>query len=437
MFHSLQGESDTVGVPTVFIRLTGCPLRCGYCDTRYAFYGGKARSVATLLRAVRRWRTRYVTVTGGEPLAQPACLGLLRALNDAGYRVSLETSGALDLEGVDRRTVIVMDLKTPGSGEHAKNRLANLDLLSARDQVKFVLCSRQDYEWARAMIERHQLHRRVGEVLLSPSYGQLPARHIAEWMLADQLPARLQVQLHKLLWGRGARTLTPDRQGAVTLLSGGLDSATALAMALSEGYRCHALSVDYGQRHGAELAAARRIARSMPVAAHRIVAAPLDAFGQSALTDARIAVPNAPTDGVPPTYVPARNTVLLALALACAESLSARHIFIGVNAVDYAGYPDCRPQFIQAFQALANVATKQATEDGAAITVHAPLIGWSKPRIIRRGLALGVDYGLTVSCYRARPERPACGRCDSCRLRREGFRRAGAVDPLPYPDDAN
>ena len=201
IFHSLQGESDTAGIPTVFIRLTGCPLRCGYCDTAYAFHHGRLRSIPVIMRAIRRFRTRYATVTGGEPLAQPGCLDLLRALNDSGRRVSLETSGALRLDGVDRRTVIVMDIKTPGSGECARNLPANLSVLSKRDQVKFVLCNRRDYEWAREMIERHQLSRRVGEVLLSPSYGQLSARRIADWMLEDQLPARLQVQLHKMLWG--------------------------------------------------------------------------------------------------------------------------------------------------------------------------------------------------------------------------------------------
>ena len=221
-----------------------------------------------------------------------------------------------------------------------------------------------------------------------------------------------------------------SRPRAVALLSGGLDSATALAVALDAGYRCDALSVDYGQRHRAELDAARRVAASMPVDAHRVMSVPLDAFGGSALTDERIAVPTTPTDGVPPTYVPARNTVLLSLALALAESLSAGHIFIGVNAVDYSGYPDCRPEFIDAFQALARLATREAVEDAHAVTVHAPLIAMDKAQIIRLGLSLGVDYGLTVSCYQARPERPACGRCDSCRLRRAGFERAGATDPL-------
>ena len=226
------------------------------------------------------------------------------------------------------------------------------------------------------------------------------------------------------------------RSRAVALLSGGLDSATALAMALDAGYRCHALSVDYGQRHRTELDAARRVAASMPVEAHQIVTASLDAFGHSALTDTRIAVPQVATEGVPPSYVPARNTVLLSLALACAESLSAQHIFIGVNAVDYSGYPDCRPEFIKAFQDLARLATREAVEDGLAVTVHAPLIEMGKADIIRQGQSLGVDYGLTVSCYQARPGRLACGRCDSCRLRRAGFERVGTTDPLPYPDDA-
>ncbi len=224
------------------------------------------------------------------------------------------------------------------------------------------------------------------------------------------------------------------RPPAVVLLSGGLDSATVLATALDAGYRCHALSVDYGQRHRTELEAAERVAASMAAESHRVVSVGLDSFGHSALTDPGIPVPETPVQGVPPTYVPARNTVLLALALACAETVSAQHIFIGVNAVDYSGYPDCRPEFIEAFQALAQLATRDATERGLAMTVHAPLISLSKASIIRRGLALGVDYGLTVSCYQARAGRAACGRCDSCRLRLAGFAAAGVADPLRYPD---
>jgi 7-carboxy-7-deazaguanine synthase len=197
-FLSIQGEADAVGWPTAFIRLTGCPLRCVYCDTEYAFHGGDWRSVAELLEFAHGSGARHVCVTGGEPLAQRNCLELLRVLCDAGFAVSLETSGALDIDGVDPRVARVVDMKTPGSGESERNRHANLDLLTDRDQLKFVLCSRADYEWA-----REQVRARVWpcQVLLSPVWGQLEPRDLAEWMLADRLPARLQVQLHKYLWG--------------------------------------------------------------------------------------------------------------------------------------------------------------------------------------------------------------------------------------------
>lgn len=200
IFHSLQGESRSVGWPTVFVRLTGCPLRCRYCDTQYAFQGGTWMNLEDILRAVAAFGARYVTVTGGEPLAQPACLELLARLCDAKYEVSLETSGALDISAVDPRVIKIMDLKTPGSGEEPRNRYANLDSLLPQDQVKLVLCNRQDYDWAKAIIERGQLTERC-EVLLSPSYEQLNPTDLAEWMLQDRLPVRMQIQLHKFLWG--------------------------------------------------------------------------------------------------------------------------------------------------------------------------------------------------------------------------------------------
>ncbi len=218
---------------------------------------------------------------------------------------------------------------------------------------------------------------------------------------------------------------------AVILLSGGLDSATVLAIAHAEGYACHALSLDYGQRHTAELAAAVRVAASLGAAEHRVLRLGLGDFGGSALTDAAIAVPESPTDGIPVTYVPARNTVMLALALAWAEVLGARDLFIGVNAVDYSGYPDCRPEFIAAFEQMANLATKAGVE-GAALRVHAPLQYLSKAQIIQRGVELGVDYSQTVSCYQADSDGRACGCCDACRLRREGFAAAGVADPTRY-----
>jgi len=220
-------------------------------------------------------------------------------------------------------------------------------------------------------------------------------------------------------------------RNAVVLLSGGLDSSTVLAIARAEGYRPHALSVAYGQRHDAELAAAARVARALGAVEHRVARVDLGVFGGSALTDEAIAVPEVPTEGIPVTYVPARNTVLLSVALAWAEVLGAYDLFIGVNAVDYSGYPDCRPEFIAAFEALANVATKAGVE-GARFRVHAPLMHLSKAEIIRRGLELGVDYSLTVSCYQADEMGRACGRCDACRLRAQGFAAAGVPDPTRY-----
>lgn len=218
---------------------------------------------------------------------------------------------------------------------------------------------------------------------------------------------------------------------AVVLLSGGLDSATVLAMARAAGLECHALTIAYGQRHEAELAAAARVATSGGAASHRVLGVDLGALGGSALTDPTLAVPTAPTEGIPSTYVPARNTVFLALALACAEVVGAGSIQVGVNAVDYSGYPDCRPEFVAAFQALARVATRAAVE-GAGMRIEAPLLHLSKAEIIRRGTALGVDYAQTVSCYAASAEGLACGRCDACRLRREGFAAAGVPDPTRY-----
>lgn len=200
IFLSLQGESRSVGWPTVFVRLTGCPLRCGYCDTTYAFQGGEWLAVDDVLEQVAAFGVKHVCVTGGEPLAQRACLQLLTRLCEGGYEVSLETSGALDVSSVDPRVIKVMDIKTPGSGEAAKNRLENLAFLSQRDQVKFVLCDRADYEWARELVAREHLAERC-EVLFSPALGQLEARVLAEWIITDRLPVRFQLQLHKILWG--------------------------------------------------------------------------------------------------------------------------------------------------------------------------------------------------------------------------------------------
>lgn len=200
IFYSLQGEADTVGIPTVFIRLTGCPLRCQYCDTAYAFHGGEWWLLEAILERVREFQARHVCVTGGEPLAQQQCLPLLRALAEAGYRVSLETSGAMMIDAVDPRVIRVVDVKTPGSREEHRNRYEQLALLRPEEQIKFVLCDRADYEWSRDKLASMQLAQRC-QVLFSPSHEQLPARQLADWILADRLPVRFQIQLHKYLWG--------------------------------------------------------------------------------------------------------------------------------------------------------------------------------------------------------------------------------------------
>lgn len=200
IFHSLQGEADSVGFRTVFVRLTGCPLRCRYCDTAYAFHQGEWQDIDAVLDRVGSFQTPHVCVTGGEPLAQPYCTVLLARLCEAGYRVSLETSGAMDIAGVDRRVARVVDVKTPGSGESVRNRAENLVLLSERDQVKFVICSREDYEWSTRYVAEHALAQRC-QVLFSPSFGQLAPAVLAQWILEDRLPVRFQLQLHKVLWG--------------------------------------------------------------------------------------------------------------------------------------------------------------------------------------------------------------------------------------------
>lgn len=220
---------------------------------------------------------------------------------------------------------------------------------------------------------------------------------------------------------------------AIVLVSGGLDSATCLAIAKSQGYDCYALSFDYGQRHSAELQAAQTVSTSFGAKAHKVIKLGLGDIGGSALTDSAIDVPTTPSEGIPVTYVPARNTVFLSLALGWAEVLEAYDIFIGVNAVDYSGYPDCRPEFIQAFEAMANLATKAGVE-GKHFSIHTPLIDLSKAEIIQQGTALGVDYSMTVSCYSADDDGRACGECDSCRLRAAGFAAAAIADPTSYVD---
>ncbi|UCG74262.1 MAG: 7-cyano-7-deazaguanine synthase QueC [Chromatiales bacterium] len=222
-----------------------------------------------------------------------------------------------------------------------------------------------------------------------------------------------------------------DPRQAVVMLSGGMDSATCLAIAREDGFVCHALSFDYGQRHGAELLAAADVARALGVASHRTLRLDLGALGGSALTDTAIAVPETPADGIPVTYVPARNTVFLSFALALAEIIDADAIYAGMNAIDYSGYPDCRPEYIDAFQAMANLATRRGVE-GRPVEIRAPLLRMSKAEIVSRGTALGVEFGRTVSCYQADDDGRACGRCDACRLRRQGFVDAGIDDPTRY-----
>lgn len=222
-----------------------------------------------------------------------------------------------------------------------------------------------------------------------------------------------------------------NEKKAVILLSGGLDSATVVAMARAQGYACYTMSFDYGQRHRAELQAAERVAKQLGVVEHKVIGLNLNGIGGSALTDASIDVPEVPGEGIPVTYVPARNTVFLSLALGWAEVLGARDIFIGVNAVDYSGYPDCRPEFVAAFERMANLATKAGVE-GQGFRIQAPLQNLSKAQIVQEGSRLGVDYAMTVSCYQADGSGAACGRCDSCRLRREGFEAAGIADPTRY-----
>lgn len=201
IFYSLQGEARTIGLPTVFVRLTGYPLRCQYCDSEYAFYGGEKMLLSDILAKVASYKPRHICVTGGEPLAQPNCLPLLEQLCDAGYQVSLETSGAMPVDAVDSRVSRVVDIKTPGSGEVARNHWDNLSLLTPRDQIKFVLCSREDYEWARLKLDEYQLAEKTDDVWFSPSFGQIEPRELADWIVADNLPVRFQLQLHKLLWG--------------------------------------------------------------------------------------------------------------------------------------------------------------------------------------------------------------------------------------------
>ncbi len=439
IFHSLQGEARDVGRPTVFVRLTGCPLRCIWCDTEYAFHGGQWRDIDVIATEVATFQTRHVCVTGGEPLAQKRCLDLLKRLCDDGYAVSLETSGALDVAAVDPRVSKVMDLKAPGSGEALRNLWSNLDALGEHDQVKFVLADRADYDWACAVLDEQGLVAALRDAVLTRlrqagaagsgrvDSGRPPASADAG-AIAQAAVGRSTGALRMGI-GKMTSTNAAPRK-AVVLVSGGMDSAVTLALAREQGFVCRALSVAYGQRHASELAAAARIAGMLGAIEHKCVQVDLRSIGGSALT-ADIAVPEQGGNGIPVTYVPARNTIMLAIALGWAEALGAADIFCGVNAVDYSGYPDCRPEFIAQFERLANLATKAGVE-GASIRVHAPLIHLSKAEIVSAGMRLGVDFAATVSCYQADADGRACGHCDACRLRAQGFAEAGVGDPTRY-----
>ena len=435
IFHSLQGEADAVGYPTVFVRLTGCPLRCRYCDTEYAFHAGDWLGIEDIVGQVRGYGTQHVCVTGGEPLAQPNCLKLLERLCDHGFEVSLETSGALDIGPVDSRVSRVVDVKTPGSHEAARNRIENFEhALAARPaEIRDLLPRGLRLEQgvpAGTWIDRTMPDSVLTQLRASISHG------VGGLDSGGPAACALPTAASQGIVGRHSRQVSaaaasaPSKR-AIVLLSGGLDSSTVLAMARARGFECYALSVSYGQRHGAELKAARRVATALGAREHRVMEVDLAGIGGSALTDAALAIPESPTAGIPITYVPARNTLLLALALGWAEVVGAADIFIGVNAVDYSGYPDCRPEFIEGFAHLARLATKAGVE-GARFNIQAPLISLSKADIIRAGSELGVDFSMTVSCYQAAADGAACARCDSCRLRAAGFAAAGIPDPTRY-----
>ena len=417
IFYSIQGEATRAGEPCVFVRLTACDLRCSWCDTAYAFYEGQKRSIDDVVSEVEGHQCRLVEITGGEPLLQEDVYPLMDTLLDRGYTVMLETGGHRPIARVPSDVIKIMDVKCPGSGESDKNHWENLDALTPHDEVKFVVKDRADYEFAREVIARYDLPSRVAAVLLSPVHGVLDPRILSEWMLADHLQARLQLQLHKLIWSpetRGVASMTTCRACSAERGPRFLHGRCHRAF---EGFSLYALTIDYGQRHAQELAAARRVAASLGVARHLELTLDLRGIGGSALTS-DVPVPRdrdlAAVD-IPSTYVPARNTIFLSIALGWAETLDARDLFIGVNALDYSGYPDCRPEFITAFESLAAVATRAGVE-GARFHIHTPLITLSKAEIIRRGLALGLDYGLTHSCYDPDPmvSRAATATVASC-----------------------
>jgi 7-cyano-7-deazaguanine synthase len=439
IFHSIQGESTHAGRPCVFVRLAGCNLRCVWCDTAYAFHEGRSMSVAEVADVVGSFGCGLVELTGGEPLLQPESIPLMEELLRRGREVLLETGGSLPIEGVPRGVKRIVDVKCPASGESHRNLWDNLRDLRDGDELKFVVADRDDYLWAREQIARHELGRRTAggvAALAGPRRaragraGALGARRRAARPRADPAPQA------PVAGRRAGGLMAPrgERRPAVVLLSGGLDSATTMALASEQGHLVHALTVDYAQRHALEVERAAAVAASLGAESHTVVRVDLGAIGGSALTDSSIPVPaagaagSAVGAGIPVTYVPARNTILLALALARAEVLGAADVFFGANAIDYSGYPDCRPEFVRRFEALAAVATRAGVA-GAVFRVHAPLIAMSKAEIVSEAVRLGVDLSLTLSCYRPSPEGRACGSCDACVLRARGFREAGVEDP--------
>ncbi len=460
IYVSVQGESTHVGRPCVFVRLTACDLRCRWCDTPYAFTGGRKASIDEVVAEVERHGTSLVEITGGEPLLQRDVYPLMERLLERGHEVLLETGGHVPLDDVPEPVIAIVDVKCPGSGEAGRMHWPNLEQLSPHDEVKFVIADRADFEYAaevdRALSARRT--RRGGAVFARPRRARPGHAHEVDSRRAPAgAAADSSAQVH-LERGNPRRVMAADSR-AVVLLSGGLDSTTAAAYARREGWTLYALTIKYGQIHHQEIEAARSVAQAVGAVRHVELDVDLSAFGGSSLTghgeipkdraiDAQSRnppIPQSPNsitqspdhqiprfpppDSPPSTYVPARNTVFLALALGWAEVIGAERIVIGVNAIDYSGYPDCRPEFIAAFEYLATLATR-AGVDGRPLRIWAPLQQLTKAGIVRLGLELGVDFSITHSCYDPAPDGRPCQRCDSCQLRARGFAEAGVPDPL-------
>lgn len=478
IFKSIQGETTYAGMRSVFVRFCGCNLRCSYCDTKYAYFQGKEMTVDEVFDNVVKLNCSLVTITGGEPLLQDEVYPLVDRLLYENCRVLVETNGSLRLDRLPKNAIKIVDFKCPDSGMCDRMDWSNIRDLQEHDEAKFVISSRKDYDWAKEVIRKYGLCEKV-MVLMSIAWEKFGIEEIAEWILADDLSVRLQPQIHKFIWGENGdrphfcvdhceeRDCSPviagseiprlslrgkksrsnlqletdseiseqdpqsrDRLGtrAVVLLSGGIDSSTTLAIVKESGFELYALTFDYGQRNNIELESARKVAGTIGVKEHKIFNLNLGGVARSALTgDSEIPKGRKIDREVPVTYVPARNTIFLSIALAWAEVLGAQDIFIGANALDYSGYPDCRPEYIEAFQKLAKVAIASG-----GVKIHAPLIDMTKVEIIQKGASLGVDYSNTWSCYDPEAEQKACGECDSCRIRRRGFEKAGMTDPMVY-----